>query len=167
MLVVAVVVCGVISFLFLWPEPSTLPADPVLAVVIGGFALATIAASVAVLLVALKREGRRHSRGRKVFVWVIVWLITAFLWASASAESGPAPEGGMTAYTQGGILHYLTVTSGRSDVGAAWSHDVAIHLWPLAGTVALNVAVMVVVVYIARGWRISAYQSTTTVEGNG
>jgi hypothetical protein len=135
-------------------------------VVIGGLALAVVAATLAVLLVLPKREQQRSNRGRRAFVWLLVWLITAFLWASTRAESEPAAQGAMAANTWGGILRYLTVTSARPDVGVAWSHSVAIHLWPLLATAALNVAVILVVVYVARGWTNSAYPGTTTVEVN-
>jgi hypothetical protein len=152
MTVVAVVVCGMIGFW--WTRPSTFPAGPFLWVQIGGLGLATLFASVAALAVRSKGETLRPSRGRRLLVWLAVWGITLFLWGSVGGQNHHTPDGqfadGLTWYIDGGILHYLTVTSHQLAVGAEWSHELSIHPWPLTGTVALSLAVVVVGVLIAR-----------------
>jgi phosphatidylglycerophosphate synthase len=158
MTVVAVVVCGMIGFW--WTRSSTFPAGPFLWVQLGALGLATLFASVAALSVRSKGETLRPSRGRRLLVWLAIWGITLFLWGSVGGRNHHTPNGelakdGLTWWTDGGILGYLTVTSRQPGPGAEWSHELSIHPWPLTGTVALSLAVVVVAVLKARRRKIS------------
>ena len=167
-IVVAAVLCpGIIAFVLTdraadargMPPPGVapLPNGPFLGVMIGGLALATIVASLAELWYASMCKGLPPSPGRRSFVWLLVWFITLFLWGTVGSQNHHTPDGGLarnglTWWTNGGILGYLTVTSHQPAPGAEWSHELSIHPWALIGTVALSLAAVVVVVLIAR-WR--------------
>lgn len=126
------------------------PSAPFISVLLVSFVLANVVASIAVLALPPKLEGQPPSRALKAMVWLVVCGIVLLLWGSSSGHGGPRPGGGITGYTHGGILHYLTVTSHQQDVGSAWSHDVSLHALPLVGTVALSVAALIVGAVIVR-----------------
>jgi len=130
------------------------PSTPFVGVLIAGFALASVVASVALLTLPPKREDQPPTRARKTLVWCLVWGVTFLLWGSSSGHGGPIPGGGITGYTHSGILHYLTVTSHQPGVGSEWSHDFSLHVWPLVGTVALSAAALIVGAIAVRRWRI-------------
>jgi hypothetical protein len=169
---VVAAVCGIVGFLFFEPfsgrahargmpppDSAPLPKAPFLGVMIGGLALATILASVAASF-ASKSEGLPPSLRRTSLVWFLVWFITLFLWGSVGGQNHHTPDGelarnGLTWWTNGGILGYLTVTSHQPAPGAEWSHELSINPWPLIGTVALSLVVVVVAVFMARRRKIT------------
>jgi hypothetical protein len=167
-IVVAAVLCpGIIAFVFTdraghargMPPPGVAPPPngPFLGVMIGGLALAAIVASLAEIWYASSCKGLPPSPGRRTFVWLLVLFMTMFLWGTVGMQITHTPDGelarnGLTWWTNGGILGYLTVTSHQPAPGAEWSHELSIHPWPLTGTVALSLASVVVAVLIAR-WR--------------
>jgi hypothetical protein len=165
--VAAVLTPGIIIFVFSdraahargMPPPGVAPRPMAafVGVMIGGLALATIVASLAELWYASMCKGLPPSPGRRSFVWLLVWFVTLILWGSVWGQNHHTPDGelandGSTWWTDGGILGYLSVTSHQAAPGAEWSHELSIHPWPLIGTVALSLAVVVVAVLIA-GWR--------------
>ena len=129
------------------------PSAPFIGVLLVSFVLASVVASVAVFALPSKREAQPPSSPRKVLVWLLVCGVVFLLWGSASGHGGPREGGGITGYTHGGILYYLTVTSHQQDAGSGWSHDVSLHAWPLVGTVALSGAALIVGAVVVRRQR--------------
>jgi hypothetical protein len=128
------------------------PSAPFVGILLVSFALASALAGVAVLALP-KRDGQQPSRARKTLVWLGVCGGVFLLWGSSSGHGGPLPGGGITGYTHGGILHYITVTSHQPGSGSAWSHDISLHTWPLVGTVALSAAALIGGALVVRRWR--------------